>query len=422
VVFPQGEVLFESRSFDGDVLREVDDLLAAGRCEDGQLELKSGNTRLVAMIHAAKPCVAGVQEGQALRPVPLCDFVVRAREFKGPVCRLISCDRALVLLTAVHFTKRPDMGGSLKLINPAHVLRVLAKEQRDAAMALEHRGARTLLFLHRGKPARLFFGRPAEDPAEGTLEDRLLAWAFERIADTRIEVFSNLVVERDPDAGRSFSRLAEDSQPPPPATIIVSMDNREVRRRPFTPPEMIIGRDPRVDIFIDNLAVSGRHARIWWGRGRFMLADLGSSNGTRINGTRIDSSPIDENDDIRIGKFSIRIEEEQREPLLPETHLIATENPRAKFWLSSTNGRQRIDHDLLLGRGPGVDVPVRGLGVGSIHARISPLGNQLWLRCINGRKVEVNGQMVGSAKLAPGDDLVVGRSRFWIAREALPLD
>ena len=167
VVFPPGEIEFETSTFDDDTLIEIDRLLSAGRCEDGRLEIESGNTRLVAMIHSSAPYVAGLQEGQALRPVPLHEFVARARQLEDPVCRLVSCDKALVLLTAVHFTKRPDLGGSLKLINPAHVLRILAKEERDAAVALVHDGARTLLFLHRGRPARLFFGDPSEDPREG---------------------------------------------------------------------------------------------------------------------------------------------------------------------------------------------------------------------------------------------------------------
>ena len=421
VVFPRGQIVFQRDALDDATLLEIDRLLAAGRCEDGRLELESGNTRLVATIHGSAPCVAGLQEGQALRPVPLCEFVDRARQLEDPVCRLISCDRALVLMTAVHFTKRPDLGGSLKLINPAHVLRTLAKEQRDAAVALEHKGSRTLLFLHRGQPARLYFGNPAEDPAEGTLEDRLLLWAFDRIADTRVEVFSSLAVPQDPDAGLSFARLVAESQPPPPATVFVSMDDREVRQRPFTPPEIIIGRDPRVDIFIDNLGVSGRHARLWWERGRFMLADLGSSNGTTVNGHRIDSSSVGEGDEIRIGKFLLRVEEKKREPLVPETHLIAADEPNARFWLTSNGGRQRIDRDLLLGRGRGVDISVRGWGVGSVHARLSPLGSHLWLRCLNGRKVEVNGKTVGAARLDPGDDLVIGHSRFGIAREAARL-
>ncbi len=421
VVFPPGDIVFETETLDDETFVEVDRLLDAERCGDGWLELESGNTRLVAMIHAAAPYVAGLQEGQALSPVPLRDFVARAHQLERPVCRLVSSDKALVLMKAVHFTKRPDLGGSLKLINPAHVLRILAKEARDAAVALEHDGAKTLLFLHKGQPARLFFGKPAEDPGQGSLEERLLLWAFDRVADTRVEIFSGLHVAPDSDAGCTFSRLVEEAQPSPPATIFVSMDGREIRRRPFTPPEMIIGRDPRVDIFIDNLGVSARHARLWWDRGHFMLADLGSSNGTTVNGHRIDSSPVSDDDEIRIGKFLLRFEIEEQEPQVADTLLMVPTGPRATFWLASASGRKKIDRDLLLGRGRGVDVPVRGWGVGSVHARLSPIGSDLLLRCLDGRTVEVNGKRVDSARLSAGDDVVIGRSRFWIARDAMPL-
>jgi hypothetical protein len=150
-----------------------------------------------------------------------------------------------------------------------------------------------------------------------------------------------------------------------------------------------------------------------------MISDLGSSNGTAVNGRRIDSAPISEGDDIRIGKFRLRIEEEEQEPQVPETHLIMANGPNSTYWLASSGGRHRIDRDLLLGRGRGVDVSVKGWGVGPVHARLSPLGNHLLLTCLNGRKVEVNGELVGAATLAAGDDLVIGRSRFWISREGV---
>ena len=414
--FPPGEIEFEASSFSDETLLEVDRLLSDGRCEDGRLELESGDTRLVATIHSSAPYVAGLQEGQALQPVRLIDFAVRARQLEDPVCRLVSCDKALALMTAVHFSRRPDLGGSLKLINPAHVLRILAKEKRDAAVALEHDGAKTLLFLYRGRPARLFFGDPAHDSGEGSPEERLLEWAFDRVEGTRVEVFSDLKVPPDPDAGSTFARLADAAQPPPPASIIVSIDDREIRRRPYTPPEMIIGRDPRVDVFIDNLGVSGRHAKIWWDRGRFMLADLGSSNGTTVNGRKIDNSPIVEDDEIRIGKFLVRVELEEQEPWVPETHLIMTDGPKATYWLGSENGRWQIDQDILLGRGRGVDISVKGWGVGSVHVRLSPIGDQLLLRCLSGRTVVINGKKAGAARLDAGDEFVLGRTRFWISR------
>ena len=64
---------------------------------------------------------------------------------------------------------------------------------------------------------------------------------------------------------------------------------------------------------------------------------------------------------------------------------------------------------------------IRGWGVGSVHARLSPIGSELLLRGLNGRTVEVNGETVGSARLSAGDDFVIGRSRFWIARDFAPM-
>ncbi len=120
-----------------------------------------------------------------------------------------------------------------------------------------------------------------------------------------------------------------------------------------------------------------------------------------------------------IGKFRLGIEEEEQEPQVPETHLIMLERPRARFWLCSADGRQRIDGDLLLGRGRGVDVKVRGWQVSPVHARLSPVGGQLMLSCFNGRKVEVNGTAVAAGNLDAGDDLVIGRSHFWISLDAV---
>ena len=341
VVFPPGETVFEAASLGPSTLQDIDRVLFSGRCKEGRLELETRESRLTALIHKSTPYLAGLQEGDVFSPVRLSDFVVRAGQLETPRCRLISCDNSLVLMTAVHFVKRPDLRGSLKLINPAHVLRTLAKEERDAALALERNGVRTLLFLHKGQPARVFFGNPSEDPKEGSIEDRLLSWAFKEIATTKVEVFTDLTVAPDPDAGTSFVRLDDEAQPPPPATFSVFMERREIRGRPFSPPEMIIGRDPRVDLFIDNLGVSRHHAKVWWERGRFVLRDLGSSNGTMVNGERIDETPIQESDVIKIGKFQIVFSEREQEIQVAETMLVPTQGASDALWLVGGTTRYR---------------------------------------------------------------------------------
>lgn len=67
----------------------------------------------------------------------------------------------------------------------------------------------------------------------------------------------------------------------------------------------IVGRDPEVDIFLNDITVSRRHAEINITSFKAMIRDLGSLNGTYVNGARIDDSEISSGDEIQIGKFKL---------------------------------------------------------------------------------------------------------------------
>lgn len=66
-----------------------------------------------------------------------------------------------------------------------------------------------------------------------------------------------------------------------------------------------IGRAEKNDIQIDNLAVSGSHARIIGEEGRFVIEDLNSTNGTFINDRRIARSQLTHNAVITVGKHAL---------------------------------------------------------------------------------------------------------------------
>lgn len=51
--------------------------------------------------------------------------------------------------------------------------------------------------------------------------------------------------------------------------------------------ENVVGRDPGVDVPLDDTSVSRRHARIVVGAGSTMIEDLGSKNGTRVGDARV---------------------------------------------------------------------------------------------------------------------------------------
>lgn len=66
-----------------------------------------------------------------------------------------------------------------------------------------------------------------------------------------------------------------------------------------------IGRAEKNDIFIDNLAVSGSHARIVSEEGKFVIEDLNSTNGTYVNDRRIARQTLTHNAVITIGKHTL---------------------------------------------------------------------------------------------------------------------
>ena len=63
-----------------------------------------------------------------------------------------------------------------------------------------------------------------------------------------------------------------------------------------------IGRELACDLTIANLSVSRWHARLHFEDGRWMLSDMGSTNGTRLNGWRVTTSvPVADGDQVSFG-------------------------------------------------------------------------------------------------------------------------
>ena len=90
------------------------------------------------------------------------------------------------------------------------------------------------------------------------------------------------------------------------AKLILSFNDQPVGEFALDKESLIIGRRPESDIHVDNLAVSGRHARVMTIAGDSFLEDLDSTNGTFVNGKRVKKHPLAAGDLITIGKHSLR--------------------------------------------------------------------------------------------------------------------
>ena len=68
-------------------------------------------------------------------------------------------------------------------------------------------------------------------------------------------------------------------------------------------PRTRIGRSPDCDIFLDDVTVSREHAVLVEENGKFYVEDQSSLNGTFVNRHRIDRAPLEEGDELQVGKY-----------------------------------------------------------------------------------------------------------------------
>ena len=68
--------------------------------------------------------------------------------------------------------------------------------------------------------------------------------------------------------------------------------------------EVSIGREPSSDIFLDDITVSRKHAKLRK-KSSYLIEDLNSLNGTYLNANSIDKSSLKSGDELQIGKFRL---------------------------------------------------------------------------------------------------------------------
>jgi pSer/pThr/pTyr-binding forkhead associated (FHA) protein len=119
------------------------------------------------------------------------------------------------------------------------------------------------------------------------------------------------------------------------AWLTVTVPGAEALRVPITnlQTRLVIGRDARADIPINNQVVSRLHAIVSHDRAKFFIEDLHSKNGTVLNGRYVPSKPtrLSSGDEIRIGQILIVFQTyspDQIATLAPQAHKQDTVTPR----------------------------------------------------------------------------------------------
>lgn len=231
------------------------------------------------------------------------------------------------------------------------------------------------------------------------------------------------------------------------ARITLQWQQQEIAQYELTDKESVsVGRSPENDIVIDNMAVSGKHARIIADETGFIIEDAGSWNGTFIDGKPIDSRRLSDGDKVTIGKhvllYSDRTPSSHPEGVLNKqnaavptpssnaadaTVFLDTQKQKAMMDQYDRSGhktsllvvkyKEKILYKHLLknntttiGRDPGNQVIIDNPAVSSQHAAIAADKDGFTISDLNSTNgTFVNKNPITTCRLHNGDMITIGR-------------
>ena len=119
-------------------------------------------------------------------------------------------------------------------------------------------------------------------------------------------VHVDLVVDESLGAGEFL--VASQMQEAPGGAAVGSLLLTDGRRVPIGEEPVSMGRLPECDIVLSDPNVSRRHAEVRRRGNDFIVVDLGSTNGTRVNGAGVRERQLVDGDEIMLGSTRIRFE------------------------------------------------------------------------------------------------------------------
>ncbi|HEX2328495.1 MAG TPA: FHA domain-containing protein [Candidatus Angelobacter sp.] len=239
------------------------------------------------------------------------------------------------------------------------------------------------------------------------------------------------------------------------AKLYLKFDQSVLKEITLSQASTTIGRLPDNGVQIDNLAVSGHHARITWEKDHYEIEDLGSLNGTYINNERVGKAKLRHCDVVKIGKHEIEFKgdgpapvaaiQAKTGPSIPklentvlldtrqaqEMHAAKSSAPMATAMAAAaTPAKERIgmlsvvegktDSDkyiltskmTMIGKSAMATIRLKGWFAPTSAALISRRENRYFIAPEHKVRVKINGEQVqGQRELAAGDLIEVGKMK-----------
>jgi pSer/pThr/pTyr-binding forkhead associated (FHA) protein len=114
------------------------------------------------------------------------------------------------------------------------------------------------------------------------------------------------LVEGPTTSGKAWQAAPPQSEPPrdseKDAELVMVERGKRVKTFSLAKDRVVIGRMADSDVVVSDPGVSRQHAEVRREDGEFVIADLGSTNGTMVNASSIGEHTLEEGDRITVGR------------------------------------------------------------------------------------------------------------------------
>lgn len=105
------------------------------------------------------------------------------------------------------------------------------------------------------------------------------------------------------------------------ATLVVIGGEAQGTEHTLDAPRLTVGRGPEADLVLRDEEMSQKHLSLEWRGDGFLVRDLGSTNGTRVNGEPVTARELVHGDRIEFGRHVLQLVLEKRDAP-PPTYVL----------------------------------------------------------------------------------------------------
>ena len=314
---PETETLFKDQAYSPGTFISLFSLINSHKTSPSLILVGSDlDLRLILFILEKRPYAAGKLLGDRFEPLSLREYFKAVSGKKQLMLTLNLVSPVFFKSLMVIVQKLPTSGGTTDLVNVEVMLDRVKASKKEAVITVKRMDDLSFFYFSDGRLHDAYFANPKSVSQESSLEDQFLECIYTASDKSPVVVQTyedvgispaedhNLQWEDSPDG------IVEYFLRPRPELVFMSngtIFNKSLLKQTFT-----IGRSPDCDAILSDIKSSRTHAIIKEEKGTFILEDLKSRNGTKVNDLTVTRTSLQSGDEIQIGNTRIVFSEPER--------------------------------------------------------------------------------------------------------------